>query len=296
MNRVLIIGGAGMLGHKLVQTLEPTCEVFSMIRSWHPCYTDYGIFDKDRTFVGTDISDFDALIGIVGKVQPNVIVNCVGVIKQLPTAKDPIVSISVNSLFPHRMASLCRAVGSRFIHISTDCVFDGVQGNYREEDTPNATDLYGRSKQLGEVSGECSLTLRTSIIGRELRTTSGLVEWFLSQRGKSIKGFNKAVFSGLTTLGLSRIIASVIQEHPTINGIYQVSTDPINKFDLLDQIGRSMGIEIDVTPDPSLVIDRSLNSQRFRTETGINIPGWDELIRDLANDPTPYENLRGHIS
>jgi dTDP-4-dehydrorhamnose reductase len=296
MIRVLIIGGAGMLGHKLVQTLQPSCDVFSIIRSWHPCYAEYGMFDKEHCFFGTDISDFDALIRITGKVRPDVIVNCVGVIKQLPTSKDPIVSIAVNSLFPHRMAALCRAIGSRFIHISTDCVFDGLKGNYSELDAPNATDLYGRSKQLGEVSGAGSLTIRTSIIGRELRTASGLVEWFLGQRGKPIKGFSKAIFSGLTTLGLSRIIASVIHDHPQLSGIYQVSTDPINKFDLLERIGKAMKIQFRMDADESLVIDRSLNSQRFRTETGITIPSWDELVSDLASDATPYESVRGHLS
>lgn len=292
MTRVLVIGGAGMLGHKLIQTLSPTFDVHTMVRSWHPVYDRYGIFDPQRTISGTDISDFDAIVSILGRLQPQVVVNCVGVIKQLPTAKDPIVSITVNSLFPHRMAALCKATGSRFIHISTDCVFDGAKGNYTEDDPSNATDLYGRSKHLGEVSGEGSLTIRTSIIGRELKTTSGLVEWFLSQRGKQIKGFTKAIFSGLTTQGLSRIIASIINDHPQLSGLYQVSTDPIDKFDLLSRIGKAMNVAVDIRPDNDFTIDRSLNSQRFRSQTLIEIPGWDTLIADMAADTTPYERLR----
>jgi dTDP-4-dehydrorhamnose reductase len=292
MTRILVVGGAGMLGHKLIQTLQSDHDVYTMVRSWHHSYDQYGIFKPERTLIGTDIADMDAIVGILGRVRPEVVVNCVGVIKQLPTAKDPIVSISVNSLFPHRMAALCRAFGSRFIHISTDCVFDGVKGSYTEEDTPNATDLYGRSKHLGEVSGEGSLTLRTSIIGRELKTTSGLVEWFLSQRNKQIKGFTKAIYSGLTTLGLSRIIGRLIVEQPHLSGLYQVSTEPINKFDLLERIAKVMQIKIDMVPDADFKIDRSMISERFHKTTGIQIPKWDTLIADMIADPTPYESVR----
>ncbi len=293
MPRVLVIGGAGMLGHKLVQTLQANNDVYSLVRSWSQTYDLYGIFDPQRTIVGIDIADFDALIAAFGRVRPDVVVNCVGVIKQLPTAKDPIVSISVNSLFPHRLAALCRAMRSRFIHISTDCVFDGVKGSYTEDDIPNATDLYGRSKLLGEVCSEGSLTLRTSIIGRELKTTSGLIEWFLSQRGKPTRGFKRAIYSGLTTLALSRIIDRLIHEHPGLQGLYQVSSDPINKYDLLQKVAAEMKFPVEMAVDTDFVIDRSMHSQRFREVTGIMIPDWDTMVREMVADTTPYESIRG---
>lgn len=292
MTRVLVIGGAGMLGHKLVQTLQKQFEVYSLVRTWKSLYQEYQIFDRERTITGIDMSDNDALIAALGRIKPDVMVNCVGIIKQLPTAKDPIVSITVNSLLPHRLAALARLLGSRFFHISTDCVFDGVKGGYTEDDNSNATDLYGRSKHLGEVNQDGALTLRTSIIGRELCTASGLVEWFLSQRGKQIKGFKRAIYTGLTTLQLARVIADLIEHHPVLSGLYQVASAPINKFDLLELVREQMKIDIDMRPDEQFVLDRSLNGQRFEKATGIQIPAWSTMIADMCSDPTPYEKLR----
>jgi dTDP-4-dehydrorhamnose reductase len=292
MTRVLVIGGAGMLGHKLVQTLQSQYDVYSLVRTWKSSYERYGIFRPERTIVGIDMSDQDALIAALARIKPDVMVNCVGIIKQLPTAKDPIVSITVNSLLPHRLAALARLVGSRFFHISTDCVFDGVKGNYSEADHSNATDLYGRSKHLGEVDQEGSLTLRTSIIGRELSTTSGLIEWFLSQRGQKVKGFQRAIYSGLTTLQLSRVMARIIEQHPRLSGLYQVASAPINKFALLQLVRQQMKLAIDIEADEDFVIDRSLNGQRFTQATGIEIPDWPTMIADMCNDATPYEALR----
>lgn len=284
-----------MLGHKLVQTLRAESDVYTMIRSWHGCYDDYGIFEKDKTIVGIDINDFDSVVRVVGNIKPDVIVNGVGVIKQLPTAKDPVTSIKINALFPHQIAALCRAARIRFIHVSTDCVFDGKTGGYLDDDVSNATDLYGRSKFLGEVDGDHCLTLRTSIIGRELRSASGLVEWFLSQRGTTANGYKHAIFSGLTTDALSKTIAEVIEKHPQLCGIYQVSSEPINKFDLLSRIKSAMNLDVDLIGESDFRIDRSLNSDRFQNATGIETPSWDELIEGLADDSTPYESVRASL-
>jgi dTDP-4-dehydrorhamnose reductase len=236
--------------------------------------------------------NFDSLTGAFARARPEVAVNCIGVIKQLPTATDPIISLTINSLLPHRLAALCQAAGARLIHISTDCVFSGRQGNYTEADVSDAEDLYGRTKFLGEVSGPGSLTLRTSIIGRELRTASGLVEWFLSQRGQKVRGFTRAIYTGFTTLELSRVIAHLIEAWPSLTGLYQVSSEPINKYDLLCRLAEACRMPVDIEPYAELAIDRSLNSARFRQATGYTPPAWSDMLQELADDPTPYPDWR----
>jgi dTDP-4-dehydrorhamnose reductase len=208
--RVLILGGAGMLGHKLWQSYRDRFDTWVTVRAdYHDC-ARFNLFDPRRTAGGVEAFDFDSVVRVLAGVQPQVVINCIGIIKQLPTAHDPIISLTVNSLFPHRLANLCQAGHARLIHISTDCVFNGRTGQYTEDDVSDAEDLYGRSKYLGEVRAPDCLTLRTSIIGRELQTSSGLVELFLSRRGQAVKGYRQAIYSGFTTLP-ARIIANAIE-------------------------------------------------------------------------------------
>jgi dTDP-4-dehydrorhamnose reductase len=235
-------------------------------------------------------------IGTVRRVlderRPDVAENCVGVVKQLAEAKDPVTSISVNALFPHLLARECRGRGIRLIHVSTDCVFSGKQGRYKESDSSDASDLYGRTKFLGEVPGPGCLTLRTSIIGRELHGSHGLIEWFLSQQGKSVRGFRRAIFSGLTTRELSRVICRVIESHPDLEGLYHVAAEPISKFDLLHLVRDAYGLDITIEPDDSFACDRSLDGTRFRKAAGYVAPPWSEVIAAMHEDPTPYDKLR----
>jgi dTDP-4-dehydrorhamnose reductase len=283
-----------MLGHKLCQLYKDEFETWTTMRSSAGAYAGYEIFDPARTLIGVDAFDFDSIVRAMAEVRPDAVINCVGIIKQLKAAKDPIISLNINSLFPHRLSNLCRASGARLIHISTDCVFSGRKGNYTEADNSDAEDLYGRTKYLGEVDADGSLTMRTSIIGREMKTTSGLVEWFLSNRGKPVKGYNKAIYTGFTTVALSKIIADVLKNHPDLSGVYQVSSDPIDKYELLLLMNKAFGANSPVEPSEDVVIDRSLNSQRFRTETGFIPPSWQEMVNDMANDPTPYDIMRGN--
>ena len=241
---------------------------------------------------GVEVFDFDSVVRVLADVQPQVIINCIGIVKQLPTAHDPVISLAVNSLFPHRLMNLCRASRARLIHISTDCVFNGRRGRYTEADVSDAEDLYGRSKYLGEVDAPGCLTLRTSIIGRELQTASGLVEWFLSRRGQTVKGYRQAIYSGFTTQALARIIADVIERQPELSGVYQVSSEPITKYDLLQLIRAEMNLPITIEADDTVRIDRSLNSARFRSVTGFTPPAWHEMIREMAHDATPYDRWR----
>jgi dTDP-4-dehydrorhamnose reductase len=281
-----------MLGHKLWQVLSADIDTFVTIRGDFDAYRRYDLFDRARTFPGIDAGDLDAITRLIAVVKPDHVVNCIGIIKQVSAAQDPLTSIGINSLFPHRLANVCVAAGARLIHISTDCVFSGRKGGYREDDISDAEDLYGRSKFLGEVSGPGSLTLRTSIIGRELRSTTGLVEWFLANRGGSVAGYTNAIFSGLTTLELSRLIRDIITRHRELTGLYQVSVDPIRKLDLLRLLNEAYGTKTEIRPDEDVHVDRSLDSSRFRTATGYRPPKWEALVSAMKDDPTPYDRWR----
>jgi dTDP-4-dehydrorhamnose reductase len=214
---------------------------------------------------------------VLRELRPQAVINCVGVVKQLSAADDPLVAIPINSLLPHRLARLCADSNARVVHISTDCVFAGTRGNYLESDIPDATDLYGRSKLLGELDCPNAVTLRTSIIGPELGSTHGLVGWFLSQQGR-VRGFTRAIFSGLPTAELARVVRDHVLRLPAMRGVYHVSAAPIAKFDLLCLVRAAYSRTIEIEPDDRLVIDRSLDSTRFRTLTGWHPAAWPELI------------------
>ena len=290
--RILIIGGSGMLGHKLVQSWRDRFDVWTTLRGDFEEYEGFGIFEKEKTFERTDVETFEKLEKAVQKLEPEVIFNAVGIIKQLPSSKNVIKTLTINSIFPHKLAEIAEKTGARLINISTDCVFDGKKGNYREEDVSDATDVYGKSKNLGEVFGENCLTLRTSIIGRELQTSHSLVEWFLSNRGKTVKGFVNAVYSGFPTIVLAGIIADLIENHKNLSGLYHVSAEPINKYELLKLIKDAYGADIEIEPFEDFRIDRSLDSTKFRNETGFRPSPWTEMIKEMAEDPTPYDEWR----
>jgi dTDP-4-dehydrorhamnose reductase len=293
--RTLILGGSGMLGHKLSQTLGGRFETYSTFRQVPAALESLGVYDRVQVLGQVEVSDFDSVARSLSAKRPDVVINCIGIVKQDAAAHDSIQSISVNALFPHRLAQLCRAAGARLVDISTDCGFSGRKGNYDETDESDAQDLYGKTKFLGEVSGPGCLTIRTSMIGRELKGSHGLVEWLLSQRGQKVRGFERAIFSGFTTRALSGIIADVIEQRPELEGVYHVAAQPITKFDLLTMINQIFGLNIEIDPDDSLVCDRSLNGQRFETATGFVPPAWPEMIEQMRADATRYEEIREEI-
>lgn len=288
---LLILGGGGMLGHKLWQTAAPRLDTWVTMRDEGGSLPD--AFDRGRIVGGVQAGEFDTVARALARVRPKVIVNCLGVVKQRADAADPLVALTVNSLFPHRLAALCALAGCRLIHISTDCVFSGQRGGYAETDVPDATDLYGRTKQFGEVAGAGCLTLRTSIIGRELATSHGLVEWFLGRHGV-IPGYTHAIFSGLTTAELSRVILRVIDDHPALTGVYHVAAEPISKYDLLVRLNDALGRGATIQPDASVRIDRSLDGRRFAAATSYAAPPWDRMIEELSADVPAYERWRVH--
>lgn len=292
MKRVLIFGAGGMLGHKLCQRFNGRFDTWATVRSFPSTYSKFQLLDDRNLLGGVDAANFDSVMRAVAVVQPDVVINCIGIIKQLSAAKDPIASLTINSLFPHRLALICQPAGIRMIHISTDCVFSGRKGMYTEDDPSDAEDLYGRSKFLGEVGDQGCLTLRTSIIGRELEAASGLVEWFLSNRGGRVRGFTNAIYSGFTTLALADIIGELIDSWPGLSGVYQVSSEPIDKFTLLMMLRDAFGIDIEIDPYADFVINRSLNSSRFWTTTKLAAPTWHAMMQALAEDITPYATWR----
>lgn len=230
---------------------------------------------------GVDVLNHDSLVDLISQVKPEVIINCVGLVKQIASSKDPLVALPLNSLFPHRLARLALITGARVIHVSTDCVFSGTKGAYTEEDTGDATDLYGVSKRLGElVEYHHAVTLRTSIIGRELASNNSLVDWFMAQEG-SVKGYRKAVFSGFPTCELAAIIKNVVIPNKSLHGLYHVSARPISKNELLHLIAKQYAKTISIIPDDTVVIDRSLDSSRFTAATGYLAPEWPELIKRM---------------
>jgi dTDP-4-dehydrorhamnose reductase len=279
--RILVLGGDGMLGHQLFKTLSRRHDVRVTLRQRLSAYRNFNLFSAENAYEGVEMGSLDGLIDVLGEFRPLAVVNAVGIVKQRSTAKESVPSLEINSLFPHRLAGLCKAAGVRMVHMSTDCVFSGRTGRYREADLSDAEDLYGRTKYLGEVDESHCVTLRTSMIGKELSRKQGLLEWFMSQKG-SVQGFKNAIFSGFTTLELSRIIERILTEYPEKGGLYHVSSDPISKFDLLTLIKREMGLRIEIIPTEEPRLDRSLDSTKFRKEFDYTPPTWEEMIEELS--------------
>ena len=282
--KVLILGGSGMLGHVLFRwlTRHSAYEVYATARSREGlAFLPPQMMERVR--VGVDADNFDTIIRALASIQPDIVINCIGLIKQLPLASDPLSGITVNAQLPHRISLVCRTANARMIHISTDCVFDGKKGNYQEADVPNPQDLYGQTKFLGEVTYPHCITLRTSIIGHELKGRFGLVEWFLRQKKKT-KGFTKAVFSGVPTIELARVISDFVLPHKQLSGLYQVSSQPISKYDLVRMIAEKYGKKIEIEPSDDVVIDRSLDSSLFQRKIGYRPPPWPELIEMMHSD------------
>jgi dTDP-4-dehydrorhamnose reductase len=279
--KVLVLGASGMLGNAMMRVLAERdgWEVHGTIRS----NTARGYFAAPiaaRLHAGIDVEQTDALAAVFARVRPGLVVNCVGQIKQLPEAGDPLRAIPINALLPHRLARLCELVGARMVQISTDCVFAGDRGMYRESDPADAQDLYGRSKLLGEVDHPHTVTLRTSIVGHELDSAHGLIDWFLSQQGQC-KGYTRTIFSGLPTVELARVVRDVVVPRPELSGVYHVAAAPIAKYDLLTLVARVYGKRIDIVPDDTLRLDRSLDATCFAAATGYVAPDWPTLVETM---------------
>ena len=279
--KILVLGASGMLGNAVYRVLseKPSYQVFASVRSESAIRHFLPELSKN-ILTGVNVDNSDALEKLFASVRPDVVINCIGLVKQLADVDDPLIALPINSILPHRLARMCELTNSRLVHISTDCVFTGKQGNYTESDAPDAQDLYGRSKLIGEVTYPHTITLRTSIIGRELSSSHGLINWFLSQKS-NIKGFTEAIFSGLPTCELAKVIRDVVLERENLNGLYHVAAEPISKYDLLSLVNQVYGKNIVIEKSDSLKIDRSLNANRFKLETGYSAPKWQDLITQM---------------
>ncbi|KKK05418.1 SDR family oxidoreductase [Micromonospora sp. HK10] len=279
--RVLVLGATGMLGHTLLRELQcsPDLDVRGTARSltgragWFPDEL------AARITTGVEALDVPRIRRLLREQRPDAVVNCIGVIKQRPGVEDPVPTIAINALLPHQLAEACAEVGARLIQVSTDCVFSGDRGGYTETDLPDPTDLYGRSKLLGETTGEGTLTLRTSIVGHELGTARSLVDWFLGQT--AVKGYTKAIYSGVTTVEFARLLRTVILPDQALTGLFHVAAAPIAKYDLLRLVAATYGWTGDITPFDGFVCDRSLSAEALARTTGYRPPAWPEMISKL---------------
>jgi dTDP-4-dehydrorhamnose reductase len=281
--RVLVLGATGMLGHVVAEHLAGRFEVLAGVRDAERA---------ERLGITGELHELDAMepdtaAALVRELRPSAVINAIGLVKQLEEASRPVPAVTLNALFPHVVAQACADAGARLIHVSTDCVFSGAlpaPAAYREDDVADARDLYGRSKLLGEVSEAPGLTLRTSIIGRELDRASGLMEWFAAQDGEVVNGFTNAIFTGLTTKALARVMEAVLLDHPELSGLYQVAADPISKYDLLVGLGEALRISCEIRPVDEPRINRALDGSRFQAATGIVIPSWDEMVSEYQKE------------
>jgi dTDP-4-dehydrorhamnose reductase len=281
-----------MLGHKLYQCLSGDYDVLCTIRSDRDAVARYNFFEPGSIIENIDASDPNSIRRAIELARPDCVINAIGVIKQVPQSTNVIDALTLNSILPQRLAELSNEFGFRLITISTDCVFDGKKGNYSEDDVPDARDLYGISKLFGEVAEGNALTLRTSIVGRELASHHSILEWFLNDRDPVIKGYRRAIYSGFPTIVLAGLISEVLTAHTSLTGLYHVSSDPISKYELLRLFNTHYGKGAKIEPFDEYVIDRSLDSSKFRNLTGFQPASWDEMVRQMAADPTPYESWR----
>lgn len=287
--KVLVLGAQGMLGHMLVRVLSDRHEVSGSLTGR---YESVGrlqkVLSKRACVESVDVTDFVAVTRAILDREPNVVVNCVGLIKHKMDRQSALKAIMVNSVFPHQLAKFCSDQQIRLIHFSTDCVFRGRPGLKQPSDVPDATDVYGMTKRLGEIDYGSALTLRTSFVGRQLSGNEELFEWILSQRGNSIKGFRRAVYSGLTTQALSNVVQRVIEEQGHLSGLFQVASAPISKFDLIMKFNEVLELGLTVEPDTSYECDRSLDGSEFQKVTGIEVPSWDTMLNNFVADQYFY--------
>jgi dTDP-4-dehydrorhamnose reductase len=287
--RVLIFGATGMLGHKLIQKLSRDFEVYGTVRREFdfskaiPCWATGGVITN------VAVEDRASVARVIRTVRPDTVINCIAGPPWVQTREELRACIAINARFPLDLAALCHSAGARLIHISSDGVFAGTRGNYTECDPCDATDAYGKAKFLGEVSEPNCLTLRLSLIGRDIRQPkSGLLEWLRSQQGRTIKGYRRSLFSGLTSCALAQIIRRLLAEGSELSGIFHVASSPVSKLALLEAIRDRFALRIGIEPDDDVVYDRTLDASAFQDRTGIESPSWPEMIDELYEDSQCY--------
>ncbi len=286
--KILILGGNGMLGHKLFLHFKIKNQVKVTLRKTLEDYSNLDLYTKENIYENCDVRDFQRVKEVIEEFSPQIVINGIGITHHGRNTETKL-SIEVNALLPHQVAEFCKDIGARFIQISTDCIFDGQRGGYEQNEKPNNTELYGMTKFLGEVHYPNTITLRTSIIGLEIDHKSSLIEWFLSQKG-DVKGFQKAIFSGLTTAELARVIEDIIENHSELSGVWQIASRPISKFDILKTMKDRLNLtDVQIVPETSFVCDRSLKGESFSKQTGYIAPSWEQMLTELSQEVTKRE-------
>ena len=291
--RIVILGASGLIGHKLLQQFQTRFdEVHGVLHGSAERFAHLDFMKRAPLHENIQGEDFDQVSHVLDTVKPDAVLNCLGITKRRPEVNDPLRAVAVNSLLPHRLGAWARQNGSRVIHFSTDCVFDGTEGNYTEGSVTTARDAYGQTKALGETRDDHNLTIRSSFIGRELAVHSELLDWFLKQNGKSIKGYSRAMYTGISTLEMARIIGDIVEKHTDLSGLYQLSmAEPIDKYSLLLLFRDAFGLDVEIEPDDTVAIDARLDGSRLRSEIGYELPEWRDMVQAIAADPTPYPTL-----
>jgi len=288
--RILILGVSGLIGHTLLQQLRPSFETFGTLRHPKDYYGNISLFSNKKIIDNVDVIDFQKLEITLNKINPDVILNCIGITKRKIPDFSLVNVIEINSLFPHKLANWAEIHSKRIIHFSTDCVFDGTTGNYSEESLTTANDLYGKTKALGEIIYNHTLTLRSSFIGQELFGKTELLEWFLAQKGKQIKGFKNTIYSGVSTLFMTQVVKKIILNYPDLHGLYQLATDsPISKYDLISLAKVVFNINVDIVPDTSQVHMPTLNGTELKKDINLIVPSWETMMAELGSKNKFYQ-------
>ena len=285
--KILILGVSGLIGHNILKEFNGKFEVFGTLHKSKNKYGNLNLFSGSNIIENIDVKDFEILVDILSYVNPDLVINCVGITKRKINKAKPLEAIHVNSVFPHQLAEWAKLNDKRVIHFSSDCVFDGKIGNYNEKSLTSAEDLYGRTKALGEIIYPHTLTIRSSFIGQELFDKTELLDWFLSQDGKQIKGFTNTFYSGVSTLYMARLINEIIQYHPKLNGLYQLAPQiPISKYDLLCLANKAFQLNVDIIPDDTQKHYPTLDATKLRDAIKLKVPTWEQMMIELANNKT----------
>jgi dTDP-4-dehydrorhamnose reductase len=290
--KILILGVSGLIGHKLLQELSVDHEVFGTLHKTKAQYNNLALFADSTIIEGIDVLKFEKLTEILQVIDPDVLLNCVGITKRKITPNNTLEVIETNAVFPHKLAYWAKNNNKRVIHFSTDCVFNGKEGDYSEESLTTAEDLYGRTKALGEIRYDHTLTIRSSFIGQELFDRTELLDWVLAQDGKQIKGFKNALYSGVSINFMAKTVNDIIINHTKLNSLYQLAPDvPISKYDLICSVKKAFGLDIDVTLETDYVHRPTLNAAKLKNEIGIKVPSWEEMMEELANNKNFYKRI-----
>lgn len=285
--KILILGIDGMIGHKIAQLLEQENNLFGTTRK---TIGPKKLGLKTSNLIKKDF-DKNQSLGFLDNLNPDIIINCIGITTRRIN-NDNISNLEfINSRLPHYLNEWTEKNDKRLIHFSTDCVYSGKSGMYTESDNPDAIDLYGKSKAIGEINNTKALTIRTSLIGREVYNHTELFEWLYKNKSGKVYGYENVYYSGLTTIRMSKILEKIINYYPDLQGVFNISSKPITKYSLLKLINRHFKFEIQVKKDLKIKSNKVLISKKITEITDIEIPTWEDLILEFKEDCVKYSEI-----